>query len=171
MLIIVPKCISTFSSQVILNDVRYLKRHQHHRRQRSCKSVTVVTRQHDLSCAYLKSEWRPIFSGARSFSTLRVKVVLRRPFGLFHPAAVSLLPPAKLSNNHSLEEPLETWPNKYNWFEWVMSPNKQKHWFENTPVGSNCSLFLNSVPLFQKCSKVPTEKYGFPTTKNILDFF
>ena len=36
-------------------------------------------------------------------------------------------------------------------------------------VGANCSPFLISVPL-KKCFKASTEKYAFPTRKNILDF-
>ena len=80
MLIIESKCISAFSSQVILSDVRYHKYHHHLYWQISCKSVTVATRQHHLSFACLKSEWRLIFSCTRSFSTLRVQVVLKRSF-------------------------------------------------------------------------------------------
>ena len=82
MLIIVSKCISTFPSQVILNDVHYHKYHHHHHWQISCKSVTVATRQHDLYFACLTYDWRPIFRCARSFSTLRVQVVLWRSCGL-----------------------------------------------------------------------------------------
>ena len=108
MLIIVPKCILSFSIQVFLNDVHYHKYHRyHHRWQNPCKSVSMATRQNDLFCAILKSDWRPIFSGARSFSTLLVQIVLGRPFGLFHPAAVSLLLPAKLSDNHPLGKLLQ----------------------------------------------------------------
>ena len=93
MLIIESKCISAFSSQVILSDVRYHKYHHHHHWQISCKSETVAPRQHDLSFAGLKSEWKPIFSCARLFSTLRVQVVLSRSFCYLLPAAVFLLPP------------------------------------------------------------------------------
>ena len=73
----------------------------------------------------LISEWRPIFSCARPFSTLRVQVVLRRSFRHFHPAAVFLFPPEKLSDNHLLGKALATWPNKYYWFKWVMSLDKK----------------------------------------------
>ena len=88
MLIIVEKYIS---KQVILNDIHYHK-YQHHW-QMPCQSVAVATsrRQTVLSCAFLKSELRPIFIGARSFSTLRVQVVLERSFGIFHPAAGFLI--------------------------------------------------------------------------------
>ena len=102
MLIIVSKCISTFSSLVILNNVHCHKYHQHHHWQMSCKSVTVATCQYDLSFACLTSEWRPIFRYTRSLPTLRVQVVHWRSCGLFHPPAVSILPPAKLSDNHPL---------------------------------------------------------------------
>ena len=104
MLIIVSKCISVFSSQVILSDVHYHKYHHRHHQKISCTSVTVATSQHDLSFACLKSEWRSIFRYARSFSTLRVQVVLRRSFGHFYPAAVVLFPPAKLSDNPPLRK-------------------------------------------------------------------
>ena len=119
----------------------------------------------------LKSEWRPIFSCERSFSTLRVQVVLRRSFGHFHPAAVFLLPPEKLSDNHPLGEALATWPNKYNWFKWVMSSDKKKTLAWNRICWWKLQSFLNLVPFLQQCSKVLTEKNAFPTAKNILDFF
>ena len=147
MLIIVPKCISNYSIQVILNDVHYHKYHHHHHWQISRNSVTLATRRHDLNCASLKSEWRPIFSGERSFFTLRVQVVLESPIGLFHPAAVSSLPPAKLSDNHPVGETLARWPNKYNCFKWVMSSDKKK------TLAWNCSPFLNYVPFFKNAPK------------------
>ena len=43
----------------------------------------------------------------------------------FHPAAISLLPPVKLSDTHP-GEALAMWLNKYNWFKWVMSSDKKK---------------------------------------------
>ena len=140
MLIIELKCISAFSSQVILSDFRYHKYDRHPHWQISCKSVTVATRQRDLSFACLKFEWRPIFSCARSFSTLRVHIVLRRSFCYFHPAAVFLLPPEIPVDNHPLGEALATWPNKYNWFKWMMSSDK-KTLVCNRTCGANCSLF------------------------------
>ena len=89
----------------------------------------------------LKSEWRPIFSCARSFFTLRVQVVLRRSFGDFYSAAVFLFPPEKLSENHPLWEALATWSNKYNWFKWVMSSDKNK------PIGLESHLLVQiTVP-------------------------
>ena len=141
MLIIETKCVSSFSSQVILSNVRYHKYHHHLHWQISCKSVTVAPRQHDLSFACLISEWRPIFSCARSFSMLRVQVVIRQSFCYFHPAAVFLLPSEKLSDNNPLGEALATWPNKYNWFKWVMSSDKKRHWLGIALVGAKCSPF------------------------------
>ena len=109
------------------------------------ESVTVATRQHDLSFAYLTSVWRPMFRCARSFSTLRVQVVLRRSFGYFHSTAVSLLPPEKLSDNHPLGEAPATWSNKYNWFICVMSSDKKTLAWNRTCW---CKLhsFFNSEP-------------------------
>ena len=75
--------------------------------------------QDDASYFYVVPSWNP-----RLLSTLRVQVVLGRPFGLFHPAAVFLLPLAKLSDDYPIDEVLVTWPNKYNWFKWLMWPEK-----------------------------------------------
>ena len=152
-LIIESKSISDFSSQVILSDVRYHKYHHHLYWQISCKSVTVATRQHDLSFACLTSECRPIFSCVRSFSTLRVQVVLRRSFCYFHPAAVFLSPPEKLSDNHPLGDSLATWSNKYNWFKWVMSSDKIKTLAWNRTSWCKLQSFLNSVPFFNNALK------------------
>ena len=84
-----------FSSQVMLNDVHNHKYHHHHHWQISCKSVTVATRQRYPSYAIIKSEWRPIFSGARSFTMFRVKVIPGRPFGLFHSGCSFLIAASK----------------------------------------------------------------------------
>ena len=77
MLIVIPKCIS---SEIIVNDVHYHKYFRRHYLQISCQSVSVPARWHQtvLSCAFLNSEWRPILSGTRLFSILRV---LSLPFG------------------------------------------------------------------------------------------
>ena len=77
MLIIVSKCISIFFKPGHFKDVHYRKYHQHHHWKISCQSVTVATRQHDLSFACLTFERKPIFRCARSFSTLRVQVLWR----------------------------------------------------------------------------------------------
>ena len=118
MFIIVSKCISTFSSQVILNFTiiniitSSIANFMHILKfQISCKYVTVATRQHDLSFACLTSEWRPIFRCARSLSTLWVQVVLWLSGGLFYPAVVSLLSPEKLSENDPMGEAPATLPN------------------------------------------------------------
>ena len=82
MLLIVPKCIS---STIILNYVHYHKCHHHHHLQIPSQIVAVAIRRRRpvLSSACLKSVQWPIFIGARSFSTLRVRVVLVRPFWCF----------------------------------------------------------------------------------------
>ena len=167
MLIIVPKSISR---QVILNNVHYHKFHHHW--QIPCQSVAVATRrrQHVLSCAFLKSELRPIFIGARSFSTLRVQAVLGHHFGIFHHAQASSLPPAKLSDDHPPGEAPETWPNKYNWFKWVISPEKTLAW-NRTCWCKLQSLFKFSTFFFQKCLKAPTEKYAYHSTTKIFLIF
>ena len=145
MLIVILKCLSTFSSQVILNHVHYHKIILASSSLAiSCKSVTVATRQQDLSFACFTSELRPIFRCARSFSTLQVQVVLWRYCGLFHAAAVSLLSPEKLSDNHPLRGTTAAWPNKYNWFKWVMSSEKKMAW--NHTCWCKLQSFLNSVP-------------------------
>ena len=93
----------------MLNDVYYYKYHHHHHNhwQIPYQSVTVTTRRRQpvVYCASLKSEWRPIFSGARSFSKFMVQVVLMRHFGIFQPAAdfINCLP-AKLSEDHPLRK-------------------------------------------------------------------
>ena len=109
------------------------------------------------------------FNAARSFCTLRVQVVLgpscsRVVFGLFHSSAVSLLLPAKLSDNHPLEKIWQR--DRIN----LAGLNEWKYCL-GVVLGANCSPFFNSVPFLEKCSKVPTEKYTFSTTKNILDLF
>ena len=170
MLIIASKCISAFSSQVILSDFCYRKYHQHLHWQISCKSVTVAPRQHDLSFACLKSEWRPIFSCARSFSTLRVQFVLMRSFCYFHLAAVFLLPPEKLSDNHPLGKLRQRDRiNITGLNEWCRQTKKISTW--NGTCWCKLQSFLNSVSFLQQYSNVLTEKNAFPTAKNILDFY
>ena len=122
-----------------------------------------------LSFACLKSEWRPIFSCARSFSTLRVQVVLRRPFCSFHPAAVFLLPPEKLSDNQPLWEALSTWPNKYNWFKLVMSFRQKKTLAWNRTCRCKLQFILNAVPFLQQFSKL--RKMHFQQLKIFSIFF
>ena len=124
-----------------------------------------------IFCTCLTSEWRPVFSCARSFSTLRVQIVLWRSCGLFHPTVVSLLSPEKLSHNHPLGEALATSPNKYNWFKWMMSSDTTKTLAWNRTCWCKLYSCLNSVPFLQQCTKVLTEINAFPTAKNILDFF
>ena len=112
----------------------------------SCKSVTVAPRQHDLSFACLKSGR---YSVVQDRSHAPGPGCSKAFFLLFRSAAVFL----KLSDNHPLGEALAMWPNKYNWFKWVMSSDKKKHWL----VDAKCSLF-KSVPFLQQGSKVLTEK-------------
>ena len=152
--------------RAILNDAHNHKYHHHHC-QISYKSVTVVTRQHDQSCAFLKSEWRPIISGAiRSFFMLLVQFVLWHHFGLFHPASVSLLPPAKLSDNHPVGK---LWKheriNITGLNEWCR--HTKKHWLGIALVCANGSPFLNSVPFFKNASKFQSMHFQ---QQNILDF-
>ena len=171
MLIIESKCISSFSSKVILSDVCYHNYHHYLHWQISCKSVTMATRQHDLSFACLKSDWRAIFSCARSFSTLRVQVVLRRSFCYFHPAQFSyccqnsspkIILCGKLWQRDRINiTGLNEWcrQTKTNPLDW-----NRTCWYK-------LPSFLNSVPFLQQCSKVLTEKNAFPTAKHFLDFF
>ena len=117
---------------------------------------------------FLKSQLRPIFIGARSFSTLRVQVVLGRPFGLFRPAAGFLIAASKALKRSSSGGKL--WQrDRINKTD--LNIVKQKnHRIGIALVGANCSLFSNSVA-FQKCIKAPTEKYAYlSTTTNFLDF-
>ena len=51
-----------------------------------------------------------------------------------------------------------------------MSSDTKKHWLGNAMMGQFAASFKFSA-FYSKFSKVPTEKYAFPTTTNILDFF
>ena len=106
------------------------------------QSVSVDTRrlQPVVSSAFLKSELRP-----SSFSILRFHVVLGRPFGIFNPATGLLIAARKALRRSSSGEALATWPNKYNWFKWVRSPEKKLAW--------NRTCWCNSV-LLKNASKL-----------------
>ena len=130
MLIIVSKCISTFSSQIILNDVHYHKYHQQHHWQISCKSVTVDTSQYDLSFGF--SDLSFAIWVEADIPVCKIVLHALGPgcsmalLWSFHPDVVSLLSPEKLFDNHPLGEAPATWRNKYNWFKWVMSSDTKK---------------------------------------------
>ena len=146
MLVIIPKCIS---SQVILKDVHYHKYHLHTHWQISCQSVIMATRQRQsvISCAFLKSEWRPILSGVRSFFTLRVQVVLVSfwyfPEGCKYPHC----PSAKLSGDHPLgklwqHDRINVGLTGLN--EWCRHKEKNLAW--NRTCWCKLQSLLNSVP-------------------------
>ena len=81
---------------------------------------------------------------------------------------VSPLPPAKLSNDHPLEEALAMWPNKYHWFKRVISP--EEHWLWIVFVGQIAVLFFKFSTIFLKnTSKLQLRNY-ISNNKNILDF-
>ena len=114
------------------------------------------------------SACKPIFSCVRSFSTLRVQVVLRHNFGHFNPVAVSLLPPEKLSNNQPLGK---LWQrdriNITGLNEWC---RHKKTLACSRTFWCKLRFFLNSVPfstILQSCNAFQR----FPTAKNIPDFF
>ena len=121
-----------------------------------------------LSFACLKSEWRPIFSCARSFSTLRIQVVLRRSFIIFVRPRFSY---CRQKSSIILWEKL--------WQRDRINITGLNEWCRQTKnnIGLDSHLLvqiaviLNSVPFLQQCSKVLTEKNAFPTAKNILAFF
>ena len=105
MLITVSKCISTISSQVILKDVHYHKYHP------SASSLANFMQERD--CGYTPAQ--SIFCVSRIWVEADIplcKIVLHAPgpgcsmalLWSFHPAAVSLLPPEKLSDNNPLGE-------------------------------------------------------------------
>ena len=114
-----------------LNDAHYHKYHQHHL-QIPCQSVPLCPWLQDdtkQSCAFLKFEWRPIFSGARLFSVLLVlvdiqwyKIVLHAPgpgryrsmtFFSSFPQSVSgfVIAASKALRRASFAEALATWRN------------------------------------------------------------
>ena len=100
MLIILLKCISTFSSQVILNDVHYHK---------ISSSSSLANFMQERDCGYTPA-WS-IFCLSHIWVEADIpvcKIVLHAPgpgcsmalLWSFHPAAVSLLSPEKLSDNY-----------------------------------------------------------------------
>ena len=119
-----------------------------------------------------KFEWRPIIIGTKSFSMLRVwvHIVLWCSFSLFHSVSGFLIVARKAVRRSSFAEALATWPNKYYWFRWLMSPENK-----NTSLESHLLVQI-AIPfkiqyLFKKCFKVSTEKYAFLTTTNIILIF
>ena len=87
--------------------------HHHHHQQIPCQSVAMGTRRHQpvLTCAFLKSQERPIVSGARSFSKHQVQVILMLPFVIIRQAAGFPLPVSKVPRRASSGEALAKWPN------------------------------------------------------------
>ena len=160
--------------RIIAYIVRYHKYHHYHYLQIPCQSVSVAARWHItvLSCAILKSEWRAIFSGIRSFSMLRVlHIVLRCSFSIFHSVSGFLIDASKALRRSSFAEYLTTWQNKYHWFRWLMSPDdlddddaRKKSTSLKSHLLGQIAIPFKIQYLFQKCFKVPTEKYAFPTT-------
>ena len=109
------------------NDIHYHKYHHHHHHlQIPCQSVSEAARWHQRvrSCAFLKCDWRPIFSDTRSFSMLRV-LSPRRAFSLYHSVSGFLIVTSEALRRSSFMEALATWQNKYHWFRWwLISPEK-----------------------------------------------
>ena len=79
------------------------------------------------------------------------------------------VPPAMLSDDHPLGESLTTWPNKYHWLRWLMSPDKTTRLESHLLV--QIAIPFKIPYLFPKCFLVPTEKYAFPTTTKIILIF
>ena len=135
--------------------------------------MSVAARWHQtvLSCAFLKSEWRPISSGTRSFSMRRVLSphCLWRSFSLFHSVAYSLIAVSKALRRSSFAEALATWPNKYHSFRWLFT--RQKITSLKSHLLVQIAIHLKIQYLFQKCFKVITEKYAFITTTTIIYIF
>ena len=142
MLIIESKYNSAFSSQFILNDVCYHKYHHHiHWQiffQERDRSFTPAWSIVCLSQIWVEAD----IQLCKIVLHAPVQVVLRRSFCYFHPDAVFLLPPEKLSDNLplALGEALATWPNKYNGFKWVM-------WSDTKNIGLESQLLLQIVVL------------------------
>ena len=169
MLIFLPKCFQARSAGHFI-DVRYHKYHHHHHHhhhwQMPCPNVVVATRRRQpvLPSAFLKSEWRQIIHGARSFSTLQVQVVQLSPFGLFHSTPGFPIVPARPFDDH----PLAKWLNKYHRSKLVIS--SEKHWLWIVFISHIADPLLNSASFF-KCIQASTEKYAFQTTQKYPGWF
>ena len=53
-----------------------------------------------------------------------VHIVLWRSFSLYHTVSGFLIAASKALRRSSFADALATWPNKYHWFRWLMSPEK-----------------------------------------------
>ena len=62
-----------------------------------------------------------LFNGVLLVFSIRSKV---SQFTFYMLPQVSLLPPAKLTDDHPLRKALSKWPNKYHWVERGISPQK-----------------------------------------------
>ena len=152
MIIVIPKCITR---KIILNDVHYHKDHHHHYLQIPCQSVYVLgckmTRNSSVFClpqirVEADIQWYTIVLHAPGpESTLFYGVLLV----FIIRSQVSTLQQAKLSDDTSFEETLATWPNKYHWLIWLMSPEKKPLAWNRT-----CWCKLQSLLTFSTFSKM-----------------
>ena len=150
------------------NDIHYHKYHHHHHLQIPCQSVSMAARWHQtfLSCAFLKSEWRPISVVQDHFpcSESLVHIVLWRSFSLYHSVSGFLI----AARRSSFGEALATWPNKYHWFRWLMSPDKNTslEWHLLVQI----AILLKVSNLFKNASSSNWEICISNNNKNIHDF-
>ena len=84
------------------------------------------------------------------------------------PPHVSPFPPVKRSDEHPLGEDLATWPNKYKWFTWVISPEKKPTW--NRICWTNCSRFFKFRTFFKNTLKLHLRNTHFQQQQKYLLF-
>ena len=169
MLIVIPKYVTR---QIILNDFHYQKHDHHHHLQIPCQSVSVAARWHKtvLSCAFLKSVeadiqcYKIVLHATSPESTLFYGVHLVFTIR----SQVSSLPPAKLSDDHPLRK---LWQHDRISITGLDDWCRQKKTSLESHLLAQIVIPFKIPYLFQKCFKVSTEKYAFPTaTKMILIF-
>ena len=153
MLIIAPKCISTFSSQVILNDVHY----------HNIISI-IIDKFHARAWPWLHAStiYLVPFSNPSGADIQWCKIVLHAPnqlcsvasFWSFPSGGGFLIAASKALKHSSSWEALTTWPNKYNCFKLVMSSDKNKTlawkctWWGNLQSLFKFSTFLENAAKF-----------------------